>query len=336
MIFENEQELRGRIRELAGRKVHGRLPISDDTSDYMKIWGGMVLRLEDTDYFVLGDATEGRFGIGDQPKFWVKNAVDLTDGGRKIIKLTFHEQFTTRLGIFTVRCHRSPEKESAVLDLVRGDGRFMQGRTVHDVRGNEARVIDFIRGQSFFNHVASLQQSHEEYYHRTLPGILGKLVGAIGAMDFLHRRGLEHGDIRNDHILVEAGTGEYRWIDFDYHVNYSDYDVFSMGNVLTYAIGKGIVTCKSLVEGGQLHPVRCEKMTPDDSLLFYNYRLANLRKAFPYVDPVLNELLMRFSAGAREMFTDFEQMARHLRAAMGSAWGGAARRGPGDRASRGD
>jgi len=322
MIFDNEQELRDRIQELSGRKVYGSLQISDDTSDYMKIWGGMVMRLEENDYFVLGDATEGRFGIGDQPKFWVKNVVDLTDGSQKIVKLTFLEQFTTRLGIITVRCHRSPEKESAVLDVVRGDTRFMQGRTVQDARGNEARIIDFIRGKNFFNWVAALDQSHEEYYHQTLPGILVKLVGCIGAMDFLHRRRLEHGDIRNDHIIVESNTGIYRWIDFNYHVNYSDYDVFSMGNVLTYAVGKGIVTCRSAIEAGQVDPARCETVTPDDALLFYNYRLANLRKIFPYIDPALNDLLMRFSTGAKDMFIDFEGIARHLRAVMGRAFRG--------------
>jgi len=314
MIFENEAELRERIEQLAGRKVYSAPTIIEDTSNYLNIHGGTVLRVAGNDYYVRTDAKEGRFGIGDQPKFWVKHAIDLSDGSRKIIKLVFHEQFTTRLGMFQVRCRRSPDKESAVLQTVAGDRRFMQGITLRDPVGNNIRVIETIRGISFFNHVATLEQSHEEYFYETLPSYVSKLVGCIEAMDFLHRRGLEHGDIRNDHILVEADTGELRWIDFDYNVNYSDYDVWSMGNVLTYAVAKGIVTCRAASEAGV-------SIDDDDALLFYGYRVANLRKVFPYVSRQLNDLLMRFSIGASDFFSDFEEMAHALRAAAGATWG---------------
>jgi len=318
MIFENDAELRERIEALSGRKVYSAPAIIEDTSNYLNIHGGTVLRVAGNDYYVRTDAKEGRFGIGDQPKFWVKHAIDLTHGSRKIIKLVFHEQFTTRLGIFQVRCKRSPDKESAVLQAVEGDLRFMQGITVHDPVGNNIRVIETIPGRSFFNHVATLKQSHEEYFYETLPGYVAKLVGCIEAMDFLHRRGLEHGDIRNDHILVDTNTGEFRWIDFDYNVNYSDYDVWSMGNVLTYAVAKGIVTCRAASEAGA-------DIDDDDALLFYGYRVANLRKVFPYIPAHLNDLLMRFSIGADDFFSDFEEMAHALRAAAGATWGGRAR-----------
>ncbi len=332
MIFENDSELRERVEALAGRRIYGAPQILEDTSNYLTITGGVILRIGGRDYFVLGEAKEGRFGIGEQPKFWVKHAVDLTDGSRKIIKLVFHEQFTTRLGMFLVRCRRSPEKESAVLRLVEGDGRFMQGITVRDPSDNPVRIIDLIEGKSFFNTIAALDEPHERYYHETLPGILVKLVGCIEAMDFLHRRGLEHGDIRNDHILIDRADGAYRWIDFDYTVNYSDYDVWSLGNVLTFAMAKGIVTCKDAEAGRAACQRQRSALGPDDSLLVYAYRLANLRKVYPYVDPALNDLLMRFSAGAREFFTDVEEVARHLRAAIGSAFGGRAVRSRADNA----
>ena len=322
MIYENSAELKDRVQEVSGRKIYNTPQIIEDTSNYLLLTGGMVLRIGGNDYFILGEAQEGRFGISDQPKFWVKHAVDLTAGTRKIIKLVFHEQFTTRLGMFTVRCRRSPEKESEVLHVVEGDDRFMQGITVRDPSNNPVRIIDFIPGQSFFNWVATNRQSHEEYYHETLPGIVFKLVGCIEAMDKLHRVGLEHGDIRNDHILMESKTGAFRWIDFDYTVNYSDYDVWSMGNVLTYAVAKGIVTCRGVADGCSGPSGQKIDLSPDDSLLFYSYRLANLRRVFPYIDPAINELLMRFSAGAEDFFIDFEEMARHLRAAAGSAWSG--------------
>ena len=107
MIIENPVELKERIERFTPRRVRGEVPIVEDTSNYLQIQGGMVLRVGGDDLFVMGDAREGRFGISDQPKFWVKRAVDLEDGSSKIVKLVFHEQFTTKLGLFTVRCHRS-------------------------------------------------------------------------------------------------------------------------------------------------------------------------------------------------------------------------------------
>jgi len=321
MNYDNEAELKQRVEELTGRRIYGRARIIEDTSNYMNIVSGCVLRIGDKDYFIKADAKEGRFGIDDQPKFWVKHAVDLDDGSHKIIKLVFHEQFSTRLGFFQVRCRRSPAKESAVLAAVDGDERFMQGVTVRDPSGNNIRVIDFIPGPTFFNWLATLDIPHEPYFHEVLPGILMKLMGCIEAMDFLHRRGLEHGDIRNDHIIVETGTDRYRWIDFDYNVNYSDFDVWSMGNVLTYAVARGIVTCRAAVDTGA-------SVDPDDALLFYGYRLANLRKVYPYIPDAMNDLLMRFSAGSSDFITDFEELGVALRAAAGATWGGGGRRRP--------
>ena len=84
---------------------------------------------------------------------------------------------------------------------------------------------------------------HETYFHTALQGILRKLVRAFEAIRFLHVHGFRHGDIRNDHIMVEHGTGNYMWIDFDYDYDTSEnpfgLDVFGLGNILTYAVGKG-------------------------------------------------------------------------------------------------
>jgi hypothetical protein len=46
---------------------------------------------------VVADMREGRFGIDDQPKYWVKKAVELETGELRILKLVFHEEFTTRM-----------------------------------------------------------------------------------------------------------------------------------------------------------------------------------------------------------------------------------------------
>ena len=100
MIFENEKELKARITEFTGRNVRGPLKITSDTTDFMRVEPDTVLRLEGNDYFIRNDATEGRFGIDEQPKFWVKYAVDLQTGEKKVLKLVFYEDFTSRIGPF--------------------------------------------------------------------------------------------------------------------------------------------------------------------------------------------------------------------------------------------
>jgi len=312
MIFENHDELSRRIEELTGRRIRGRIRVFEDASSYMAICGGSVLRLEGNDYYVRGDAREERFGIEDQPKFWVKRTTDLTTGEPKIIKLVFHEQFTTVVGPITVRCRRSPEKESAFLDRVRGDSRFMQGVTVTDPAGNLIRVIDSIRGKSFFNHVAGLNLPHERYFHEVLPGLMQDLISCIEAMAEVHRSGLHHGDIRNDHILIESATGRPVWIDFDYEVNFLDYDVWSMGNIVNYAVGKGIHSFWEVNRHPERFPQLAGRPDEQDALAFYPYRIANLPKLFPYIPEGLGRVLMRYSTGTTDSYEDLESLARDL------------------------
>lgn len=320
MIFANPAELRDRIEELSGRTVYGAVQVYEDTSPFMSICGGTVIRLAGRDYFVLGDTTEGRFGIDEQPKFWVKYAIDLTDGAHKIIKLVFHEQFSTRLDRFTIVCLRSPSKESAFLQLVQGDPRFMQGFTVTDPAGNQVRIIDRVRGRSLFNHLTHLKLDHERYYFEQLPQVMHQLIPAIEAMARVHQHGLRHGDIRNDHILVDASAGGYVWIDFDYEVNFSDYDTWCMGNIIAFAVGKGSHTFHRIRHEPQHYPHLTGSLAENDGFVLYRNRVANLRKLFPYISQELNDILMRFSVGTTSFYTDLGSEVRDLRALFPSTY----------------
>lgn len=312
MAIKTPAELRDRIEAFTGRPPPGRIEVLEDTSEYMAIHRGMVLRLQGRDYYVTGDAREGRFGINEQPKFWVKYAVDLSTGLRKVIKLVFHEEFTSRLGPFLIRCSRSPIKESDILEIVRDHPHFMQGFTVRDARGNAIRILEIIQGETLLAHVVDIPQSHEEYFFQTFPKVLRSILPCVEGLAFLYERGRHHGDVRNDHILVEASTGRYRWIDFDYQVNYPDYDLWSVGNILIYAAGKGIHPIQTAYENPSRYPLMRERLTPEDAMLFYPYRVANLKKLFPYIPQRLNEVLVRFSVGARDFYTDFRSQVRDI------------------------
>jgi len=318
MIFDNPAELKDRIESLSSRRV-GREPprIFEDTSSYMSIFGGCVLRLDGNDYFVLGDTREGRFGIDDQPKVWVKYALDLTTGDHKIIKLVFYEEFDMEYGFLKLRFRRSPEKESEVLEAMRGHNRFMQGFTVRDPAGNHVRIIDFIRGKTLYGVIRHLDMDHEQYVRERLPGLMREVIVCIEALAELHRRGLHHGDVRNDHLISEAGTGRLTWIDFDYHVNYSDYDVWSMGNVITFLVGNGLHTFRGVQKEPQRYPHCKGGLDEDDALLLSKHRVANLGKLFPYLPAELNEILLRFSCGASHFYEDLDHQIADLRSIFG-------------------
>jgi len=317
MIFDNPAELKDRIEELTPRRVYGRIRIVEDTSSYMSIEGGAVLRLAGHDYYVMGDTKEGRFGIEDQPKFWVKYAVDLTTGASKIIKLVFHEQFTTALAGFKIHCRRSPTKEADFIDAVRGSPHFMQGERVIDQVGNLVRIIDFIKGPTLFNHLATLDLPHERYFHEVLPGLMQRLIPAIDALAAVHRRGHHHGDVRNDHLLVSSETGDLRWIDFDYEVNFTDYDVWSMGNIISYAVGKGIHTFHEVARRPDRYPRMTRYLDEHDALMLFRHRVVNLKKLYPYIPRELNDILVRFSVGAIDFYDDLDAQVRDLRAVFG-------------------
>jgi hypothetical protein len=310
VILTDEAELKQRVTELTGRKIYGKPIIKEDCTQYMSIAGGMVLRLAGNDYFVLTDAKEGRFGIDEQPKFWVKYAVNLETGESKIIKLVFHEESSNRFGRFLMHLRRDPAKESRILELVRGQPHCMQGHTVEDAQGGPVRIIDLIRGKSLYRTLIDLEVDHEQYVHEVMPEVLERLVPVIEAIAFLARHDEHHGDIRNDHIIIETGTGLYRWIDFDFWVNYPDFDLWSLGNVLNFVAGKGIHTFQTLARHPELYPHYTGQaaLTADDALFLHKNRVANLHKLFPYMPEALNRIVMRFAVGATEFYTDFRSL----------------------------
>lgn len=296
-MFANEKD---RVTELIKLKTHQseisqRYSIVSDTSDWMRILRGDVIKLGEEYFLVRGNMRESRFGIDEQPKMWVFSATSLQDGTEKIIKTVFMEEFYAHIGFLRIRCYRDPDKESAVIDFGRGDTRFMQGNTYYDDMGNNVRVIDYIQGTTFFNLIPSINKQHKEYFIEDLPGILLKLRESIEAIGLLHKNGLCHGDIRNDHLYLETASGNLIWIDFDLKQDVSDFDLWSLGNIISYAAGKGIVTFDSVLKSKVVPDFIKNTLVNSDGSAFYNYRIMNLQKIFPYLPDRLSGLLRNFT-----------------------------------------
>lgn len=305
---EKRESLSARIHELTGWPVRSQFEYSDHTADPMRLTRGSVLCLEGREFVIKSHMREPRFGLEDQIKYWVLSAIELDTGKQKILKTIFKEEFHVHIGILKIRCFRNPEKESEVLRQTRGDHRFMQGETVFDSRGNNVRVIDFIRGKTLFQEVVNLPLSHEEYYHTVLPSILWNLKGSIEAIQLVHRLGYCHGDIRNDHIIVERGTGAFRWIDFDLSQSVKDFDLWSVGNIVNYVVAKGIITFKNTLRGAEFSDKVRDSITPEDGSAFYEYRIMNLGKVYPYIPKRLNNILLHFTVNPVSFYNSIDQL----------------------------
>lgn len=294
------------------------LRVLTDTSDFFRVESGDVLLLNGRPYLVRNSAREGRFGLDDEVKHWVKRSVDLLDGEIRIVKLVFYEQFTATIGGISFDCFRSPRKEARILQLVKSHPNFMHGLSASDEKGNLVRVLDYIAGTTLSNHVAESERQHEAYFFKVLPGILQNYIRCIEAIRYLHRHGEKHGDIRRDHILIDADTGDYRWIDFDFNYRHREniygYDLFGLGNVLVYIVGRGDVLIPELLRE---NPQTYAHLVDGDLNIVFNNRVANLRKVFPYIPMSLNRILLHFSKGANWFYENTDQLIEDLLQAVG-------------------
>jgi hypothetical protein len=312
---------RTQIHQMAARWLaEGRRPedlrIHTDTSDFFALDAGDVVVLDGRPYLVRNSMREGRFGLEDEIKHWVKRSVDLVSGALRIIKLVFYERFTATIGGITFECFRSPRKEARILDLVNDHPNFMHGLSAADEKGNIVRVLEYISGASLAAHVADIVQDHETYFFETLPGVLENYLHCVEAIRFLHDHGEKHGDIRRDHILIDNESGHYRWIDFDYNYRHREnmygYDLFGLGNVLIYLVGKGDVLSPDL---RCRDPELLARLTEEDMNIVFHNRLANLKKAFAYIPDSLNRILLHFSRGANWFYEETPQLLQDLQQA---------------------
>jgi len=308
------------LQELASRwlpQVPGqRFKVYKDTTDYFRIEYGDIVILDGSPFLIRHNAKEGRFGLDEEEKFWVKRSIDLRSGMTKIIKLVFFEKFIARIGEIEFECFRSPRKEARILNLVKGHPNFMQGYSVQDDHDNIVRILEFIYGVSLAEHISEISRtmSHETYFYEYFPEVLDHFMFCVEGIRFLHDHGEKHGDIRRDHILIDRESKQYRWIDFDYNFRHREnmygYDLFGLGNVLMYLVGMGDIVYQELRRSDD--PSLARLMDEDVNIVFKN-RIANLKKVYSYIPDNLNRILMHFSKGANVFYDHTTQLIDDLR-----------------------
>ena len=286
-----------------------------DTTNFIAIGYGDIIEIEGKHYIIKGEESERRFGM-DDPKHWVKRAVDSQTGEKKILKLSYFESFDTYLSGVKIKRFRNPDKEGAVLKLAKNHPHLMQGVACHDIEGNNVRILDIVSGQDLYVYIDSLSIDHASYFRNLLPGILKRLVKAFEAIRFLHVNGFKHGDIRNDHLIIERDTGKYVWIDFDYDYEIEEnpfgLDIFGLGKILVYVVGKGTHMYYDIKRDTSFYGDLVDRIETEDFSILDKGRLINLRKLYPYVPVMLNNILMHFSRGASVYYEFVEELIEDL------------------------
>lgn len=284
--------------------------IFTDSTEFMSIDYSDVMKLGNEHFLVLKNEQERRFGLVD-PKYWVKRVKHLESGQSQILKLAFYETFPMHIGPFEIKCYRSPRKEARILDLVKGDMRFMQGYSKDDIAGNNVRVLDIIRGKRLDVVVDDIPVDHKTYFHEYFPDIFEKFMDACEAISFLHSHDEKHGDIRRDHLWVESATGAYRWIDFDYafelYENPFALDIFGLKSILVYIVGKANLTMQTLLELRTENSILNTLNSGDYSLVIGN-RVVNVQKIYNYIPNSLNNILMHLSSSSSVFYESVDEI----------------------------
>ncbi len=294
-----------------------------DTSNFLDIDRGDEIIVDGKTYRVTGHEREGRFGM-EEPKFWVKRVLDVETGEKKIIKLAFFETFELTLGGVKIKCFRDPDKEGRILDLVKEHPHFMHGKSSLDEKGNNVRVLDIVKGGDFYRFMQSFDMDHEEYFRDVLPEVLKKLVRLFDAIRFLHAHSLRHGDIRNDHVIIEKETGNYVWIDFDYDFDGKEspfsLDIFGLGNLLLNAVGKGFHDMHMISGSPEVYGDLASRLKPGDFSILNKWRLMNIQKLYPYVPRMLNDILMHFSQSSEIYYESVSEVTEDLNRCLWNIW----------------
>lgn len=290
-----------------------RFHIHTDTSDFFRMEYGDILILKNRPYLIRQYAKEGRFGLDDEPKYWVRRAVELNTNTQKFIKLVFYEKFTAKVGDIEFECFRSPKKEARILELIRGHPHFMQGVSIPDEKGNIVRVLDVVHGKSLVQTLDNLDEDHHYYFFNHFPSLLKRFYESVAGIQYLHDCGEKHGDIRRDHIIIDAETNNFRWIDFDFNYRHREnifgYDLFGLGNILIYLVGKGDVIIPDLKNQ---YPGALEKLNENDVNIVFRNRVANLKKIYPYIPTALNRVILHFSRGANRFYEHCRNLLKDL------------------------
>ncbi len=153
------------------------------------------------------------------------------------------------------------------------------------------------------------------YFHERAPMLLWRLLPCLEGLRFMHEQGERHGDVRPDHVIIDAQTGLFRWIDFDFDFAHREapfaLDILGVGNIIAMVVGKGTMDAHRLERDPALNGALM-RLSADDLSVVERGQLMNLRKAYPYIPGRLNRVLLHFSSGAEIFYETISEVIEDL------------------------
>ena len=111
-------------------------------------------------------------------------------------------------------------------------------------------------------------------------------------------------------------SGNYVWIDFDYDYEATEnpfgLDIFGLGNILIYAVGKGFHNLQMISSDERIYGNLIDRIEPEDFSILEKWRFINLRKLYPTIPKMLNDILMHFSQGAHIYYEEVDELNEDL------------------------
>jgi len=144
------------------------------------------------------------------------------------------------------------------------------------------------------------------------PAFFIKIRESLKAIGFLHENHYFHGGIRSDHVLIEKGTGNFIWIDFDLNQDMLDFDIWCIGNLIYFVAGMGYHTFWDVSHYKDIYRNADASLSSDDASAFLAHRIINLKKLFPYIPEKLNDILMSFSISTNVFYDNVEQILEDM------------------------
>jgi len=89
-------------------------------------------------------------------------------------------------------------------------------------------------------------------------------------------------------------------------------DIFGMGNILLYAVGKGYHDMHGISKEISVYKDLKDRVVADDFSILNKWRLTNLRKLYPYVPTIMNDILLHFSRGSDIFYETAEEIIEDL------------------------
>jgi hypothetical protein len=83
--------------------------------------------------------------------------------------------------------------------------------------------------------------------------------------------------------------------------------------VLQFCAGMGMITFHEVLRSESFTEAAKRNLTSDDASAFYEHRIMNLQKLFPYIPDTLNDILLHFAVNTAIFYESVDQVVDDMK-----------------------